>query len=124
VSAAIEVRVPDIGGSKEVAVIELIAAPGERVAKEQGLLTLESDKATMEVPAPAAGVLKEGKVKVGDQVAEGQVLALFEVEEGAQAAPAAAAATVAKPEAAKPEAAKPPPATAAAAARVAQAAYG
>jgi dihydrolipoamide dehydrogenase len=119
-----EVRVPDIGGSKNVDVIELLAKPGDSIGKDQGLLTLESDKATMEVPAPAAGLLKEWKVKVGDQVAEGQVLALFEVEEGAQAAPAAAAATVAKPEAAKPEAAKPPPATAAAPARVAQAADG
>ncbi|MEO8160092.1 MAG: dihydrolipoyl dehydrogenase [Arenimonas sp.] len=95
-SASVEVRVPDIGGSKDVAVIELLAAPGERIGKDQGLLTLESDKATMEVPSPSAGVLKEWKIKVGDKVAEGQVVALLETEQGAPAlataaAPAAAA---------------------------------
>jgi dihydrolipoamide dehydrogenase len=95
-AALVEIRVPDIGGSKEVAVIELIAQPGERIAKEQGLLTLESDKATMEVPAPVAGVLREWQVKVGDQVAEGQLLALMEASEGAAvAAPPAPAAPVA-----------------------------
>jgi pyruvate/2-oxoglutarate dehydrogenase complex dihydrolipoamide acyltransferase (E2) component len=80
VTASIEVRVPDIGGSKDVAVIELLAKPGESIGKDQGLLTLESDKATMEVPAPVAGLLKEWKVKVGDSVAEGQLLALLEAE--------------------------------------------
>jgi dihydrolipoamide dehydrogenase len=111
-----EVRVPDIGGSKEVTVIELLAAPGDRLGKDQGLLTLESDKATMEVPSPAAGVLKEWKIKVGDNVAEGQVLALLEAE-AAAAAPAPAAAA-AKPAAAPAAAPAPTPAPAAAAAAV------
>jgi pyruvate/2-oxoglutarate dehydrogenase complex dihydrolipoamide acyltransferase (E2) component len=76
-------------------VIELLAQPGDSIGKDQGLLTLESDKATMEVPSPAAGVLKEWKVKVGDSVAEGQLLAILEAEDGAKplsrAAPAAPA---------------------------------
>jgi dihydrolipoamide dehydrogenase len=104
VTAALEVRVPDIGGSKDVAVIEVLAQPGERVGKDQGLLTLESDKATMEVPSPAAGVLKEWKVKVGDNVAEGQLLAVLEADAGADAAPAVAAAAA--------PAGTPPPVTA------------
>src|SRR4249919_3558307 len=99
VTAPMEVRVPDIGGSKNVDVIELLAKPGESIGKDQGLLTLESDKATMEVPSPAAGVLKEWKVKVGDSVAEGQLLAILEAED--VAAPKAEA----KPEVPKPAAA-------------------
>ncbi len=108
VSVAVELRVPDLGGSTEVAVIELLAQPGEHVGKDQGLLTLESDKATMEVPAPAAGVLKEWKIKVGDSVAEGQLIALLEAEQGAEtpAAPVPApAAAPAAPTAAAPAAA-------------------
>jgi pyruvate/2-oxoglutarate dehydrogenase complex dihydrolipoamide acyltransferase (E2) component len=58
----IEIKVPDIGGSKDVPVIELLAAVGDAIAKDQGLVTLESDKATMEVPSNAAGVLKEWKL--------------------------------------------------------------
>jgi dihydrolipoamide dehydrogenase len=122
VTAAIEVLVPDIGASKDVAVIELLAQPGDRIGKDQGLLTLESDKATMEVPSPAAGVLKEWKVKVGDNVAEGQLLAVLEAQDAASAdapakpAPAAAAAPApAKAEAPKPAA----PATPAPAAKAA-----
>ena len=77
--AAIEIRVPDIGGHQGVPVIELLAKPGDSIAKDQGLVTLESDKATMEIPSSAAGVLKELKVKVGDEVSEGSVIALLEV---------------------------------------------
>ena len=76
--STIEIKVPDLGGSKDVPVIELLAKPGDTIAKDQGLLTLESDKATMEVPSTAAGVLKELRVKVGDSVSEGQVIAVLE----------------------------------------------
>src|SRR5512139_4167977 len=83
-----EARVPDIGGDK-VPVIEILIKVGDRVEKEQSLITLESDKATMEVPAPFAGVVKEIKVALGDEVAEGTVIAMIEAE-GAAAAPASA----------------------------------
>src|SRR5207244_10382357 len=62
------VPVPDIGDFKEVEVIELLVKPGDSVAKEQSLITLESDKATMEIPSPSAGVVKELRVKIGDKV--------------------------------------------------------
>ena len=75
----IELKVPDIGDDKDVPVIELLVQPGDTVAKDQGLVTLESDKATMEVPASDAGVIKELKVKVGDTVSAGDVLAIAEV---------------------------------------------
>jgi pyruvate dehydrogenase E2 component (dihydrolipoamide acetyltransferase) len=82
-----EARVPDIG-SENVPVIEVLVKPGDRVAKEQGLVTLESDKATMEVPAPFAGIVKEIKLKVGDEASEGTLIAIIDVEgEGAAAAP-------------------------------------
>ena len=77
----IEIKVPDIGGSTKVPIIELLAGVGDRIAKDQGLLTLESDKATMELPSSAAGVLKEWKVKIGDAVSEGQVIAVLELAE-------------------------------------------
>jgi dihydrolipoamide dehydrogenase len=73
--------VPDIGGFKGVAVIEIAVKPGDKVEKEQALISLETDKATMEVPAPAAGVVKELKVKVGDKVSEGSVILLLEAAE-------------------------------------------
>ena len=73
-----EARVPDIGGHSDVPVIELLAKPGDTVAKDQGLVTLESDKATMEVPAIADGVVKALKVKLGDKVSEGSVIAVIE----------------------------------------------
>jgi dihydrolipoamide dehydrogenase len=83
----IEVKVPDIGDFKDVEVIELLIKPGETIAKEQSLITLESDKATMEIPSPEAGVVKALLVKVGDKVSEGSpVLSL----ESAEAAPAPA----------------------------------
>ncbi|KGM53351.1 hypothetical protein N800_07880, partial [Lysobacter daejeonensis GH1-9] len=89
-----EARVPDIGGYDDVPVIELLVAVGDTVAADQGLVTLESDKATMEVPAPFAGVIRELKVKLGDAVSEGSVVAIIEAAEGA-AAPAAEAAKTA-----------------------------
>ena len=73
-----EARVPDIGGHSDVPVIELLVKPGDTVAVDQGLITLESDKATMEVPAPFAGVVKELKVKLGDTLSEGSVVAMIE----------------------------------------------
>ena len=76
--AASEVKVPDIGDFKEVEVIEVLVKPGDKVAKEQSLITLESDKATMEIPSPAAGVVKELKVKTGDKVSQGSTILLLE----------------------------------------------
>ncbi|SEI62088.1 dihydrolipoyl dehydrogenase [Frateuria terrea] len=83
----IEVKVPDIGGHDNVPVIEVLVKAGDRVEKEQSLITLESDKATMEVPSSAAGVVKELKVKVGDEVSEGAVILTLEAE--GEASPAA-----------------------------------
>jgi pyruvate dehydrogenase E2 component (dihydrolipoamide acetyltransferase) len=98
-----EARVPDIGHA-DVPVIEVLVKAGDRVEKEQSLITLESDKATMEVPSPFAGTVKEVKLKVGDEVSEGAVIAVIEAD-GAGAEPAAA----------KPAAAAPAPAPAPAA---------
>ncbi len=81
-----EARVPDIGGHSDVPVIELLVKPGDTVAKDQGLVTLESDKATMEVPSPFAGVVKELKVKLGDTLSEGGLVALIEAADAAAAA--------------------------------------
>jgi dihydrolipoamide dehydrogenase len=74
----IELKVPDIGGHDNVPVIEVLVKVGDKVEKEQSLITLESDKATMEIPASAAGVIKELKLKVGDEVSEGAVIAVLE----------------------------------------------
>jgi dihydrolipoamide dehydrogenase len=88
----IEIKVPDIGGHENVPVIEVMVKVGDTVAKEQSLITLESDKATMEIPSSAAGVIKEFKLKVGDEVSEGAVIAVIEASEAAAAeAPKAAA---------------------------------
>jgi pyruvate dehydrogenase E2 component (dihydrolipoamide acetyltransferase) len=89
-----EARVPDIGGHNDVPVIEVLVQVGDTVKKDQGLVTLESDKATMEVPAPFAGVVRELRLKVGDEVSEGAVVALIEA---ADAAPAAAPAPATAP---------------------------
>jgi dihydrolipoamide dehydrogenase len=89
--AAIEVRVPDIGDFKDVPVIEVFVKPGDAVKAEDSLVTLESDKATMDVPAPAAGVVKELEVKVGDKVSEGSVILMLDA--AGAAAPAGAAPT-------------------------------
>ena len=80
-----EARVPDIGGYDDVPVIEVLVAVGDTVARDQGLVTLESEKATMEVPAPFAGVVKEVRVKVDDTVSEGSVVAVIEAEAEAPA---------------------------------------
>lgn len=96
-----EALVPDIGDYSDIPVIEVLVAVGDTVKKDQGLVTLESDKATMEVPAPFAGVVKEIKVKVGDTLSEGKVVALIEAaaeEAKPTAAPAAAASAPAKVE--------------------------
>lgn len=81
-ASTIEIKVPDIGGHDNVPVIEVLVKVGDTVAKEQSLVTLESDKATMEIPSSAAGVIKELKVKVGDEVSEGAVIAVLEAAEG------------------------------------------
>ena len=88
-SQTIEIKVPDIGNFKEVAVIEIAVKAGDTVEKEQGLITLETDKATMDVPSPAAGVIKQLKIKVGDKVGEGSVILTLETSD--VAAPAAVA---------------------------------
>ena len=98
----IEVKVPDIGDYSDVPVIEILVAVGDTVKKDQGLLTLESDKATLEVPSSAAGVVKELKVKLGDSLSEGSVVVVLEVEADTASAPAAstaAASAHAKPDA-------------------------
>ena len=80
--AAIEIKIPDIGDFKDVPVIELLVKPGDTVGKEESLITLESDKATMEVPSTHAGTVKQLTVKVGDKVSKGSVIALIESAEG------------------------------------------
>ncbi len=120
--ALIEIKVPDIGDFESVAVIELLVKPGDTVKAEQSLITVESDKASMEIPSSHAGVVKELKVKMGDKVAMGSVVLMLDAAEaGASAAPApapaaapapvpapVAAAPVAAPAAAKPAAAPAP----------------
>ena len=86
----IEVKVPDIGDFAEVTVIELLVKPGDSIKAEQSLITVESDKASMEIPASHAGVVKEIRVKLGDKVKEGSVVLMLEAAAGAAAAPAAA----------------------------------
>ena len=86
-SSITEVKVPDIGDFKEVDVIEILVKPGDSVAKEASLITVESDKATMEIPSPATGVVKELRVKLGDKVSEGSMILLLEASEGVAPAP-------------------------------------
>jgi pyruvate dehydrogenase E2 component (dihydrolipoamide acetyltransferase) len=114
--AAIEVKVPDIGDFKDVPVIELLVKPGDAVKKEESLVTLESDKATMEVPSPADGVVKAMKVKVGDKVSEGSLVLLLDAAD-APAAKAAGKAAAAPAPAAQPAPPAPQPVAAAPAAR-------
>jgi dihydrolipoamide dehydrogenase len=99
----VEVKVPDIGDFEGIPVIEILIKVGDTVAKDQGLVTLESDKATMEVPSSAAGVVKELKVKLGDTVSEGSVIAVLDAADGVAAsavAPAPAASAPVTPAAA------------------------
>jgi pyruvate dehydrogenase E2 component (dihydrolipoamide acetyltransferase) len=104
----IEVKIPDIGDFKEVEVIEVLVKPGDVVNKEQSLITVESDKASMEIPSSASGTVREMKVKLGDKVSEGSPVVLLESGAVAanQAAPPAAAAP--PPPAAPPPSAPPP----------------
>ncbi len=103
-----EARVPDLGNGDAVPVIELLVKPGDSVKKDQGLVTLESDKATMEVPAPFDGIVRELKVKVGDELATGALVAMIEVAaSGAAASPTPIVESTQPPVV---EAAQPPPA--------------
>jgi pyruvate dehydrogenase E2 component (dihydrolipoamide acetyltransferase) len=111
----VEVKVPDIGDFKEVEVIELLVKPGDTVAVDQSLITVESDKASMEIPSSQAGVVKEIRIKIGDKVAEGSLMLILETDGAAAAAPQAAAAPppVAAPVAVAAAASAPAPAPAA-----------
>ena len=112
--ALVEVKVPDIGDFKDVAVIELLVKPGDTVKAEQSLITVESDKASMEIPSSHAGVVQELRVKIGDTVNEGTLVLMLET--GAAAAPVASAAAPAPAPPAPAAAAAPAPAAAAASA--------
>src|SRR2546430_2989153 len=118
--STVEIKVPDIGDFKDVPIIEVFVKPGDAVKPEDPLIALESDKATMDVPSPAAGTVKDLKVKVGDRVSEGKVILVLDAETAgdgkaakpaggdcASAGPAAATAAPAPPPAGK--AAPPPP---------------
>ena len=111
--AIIDIKVPDIGDFAEVGVIELLVQPGDTVAKDQSLITVESDKASMEIPSSHAGVVKELKVKIGDKIAEGGLILTLEAAGEAAAAPQAAApapaAAAPAPAAAAPSASAPAP---------------
>jgi dihydrolipoamide dehydrogenase len=109
VSATADVVVPDIGDFTDVPVVEVLVEAGESVDKEQPLVVLESDKASMEIPAPDAGVIKELKVSVGDTVSEGTVLAILETSGDGAAAPAAAPAASAEPRVEEPAISEPAP---------------
>ena len=93
--ALIEVKVPDIGDFKEVAIIEVLVKPGDVIKAEQSLITVESDKASMEIPSSHAGVVKELKIKLGDMVSEGSALLSLEVSSEAAAVPTSPAAPAA-----------------------------
>ncbi|QBC31496.1 dihydrolipoyllysine-residue acetyltransferase [Pandoraea sp. XY-2] len=111
-TSKIDVKVPDIGGYDDVPVIDVLVKVGDTVTAEQSLVTLESDKASMDVPSPAAGVVKELKVKVGDKVSEGTLIVVLEGAVAAAPAKAAAAAVASAPAPAAPSAAPAAPAPA------------
>lgn len=104
--ATIDIKVPDIGDFKDVAIIEVLVKPGDTVKAEQSLITVESDKASMEIPSSHAGVVKEVKVRIGDKISEGSVILSLEAEGAGAAAPAPATPT-------PPAASAPPPPAAA-----------
>ncbi len=115
--SVIEVKVPDIGDFKDIPIIEILVKPGDSVSAEDPLIALESDKATMEVPAPSAGTVKEIKVKVGDKVSQGTLVLMLDAAAAPGAGPAQPAAgkpvaPPAAPLAPAPAAASPPPASA------------
>ncbi len=124
----VEVKVPDIGDFSEVAVIEVLVKPGDTIKVEQSLVTVESDKASMEIPSSHAGVVQELKVKLGDKVSEGSVLLVLESQGAGASAPAAAApaaaAAASRAPAPAPAAVAAPPAASAAAAPAASYAVG
>jgi dihydrolipoamide dehydrogenase len=95
--STIEIKVPDIGDFAEVAVIELLVKVGDTIKAEQSLITVESDKASMEIPSSHAGVVKELKVKLGDKVSEGSVVLMLEASDAVASAPASAPAPAASP---------------------------
>jgi dihydrolipoamide dehydrogenase len=95
--AALEIRVPDIGDFKDVPVIDVLVKPGDAVKQEDSLVTLESDKATMDVPSPHAGTVKEIRVKNGDKVSQGSIIAVIEADSAAKAEPAPAKAPAPQP---------------------------
>jgi len=108
--AAIEVKVPDIGDFKDVPVIEVLVKPGDTVKKDDSLVTLESDKATMDVPAPSSGTVKEIRVKVGDKLSEGSAILVLDAAEGAKPPAAKPAPAASAQPTAAPRAPAPPPA--------------
>ena len=116
--AVVDIQVPDIGDFDEVTVIELLVKPGDTVKAEQSLITVESDKASMEIPSSQAGVVKELKVKLGDKVKQGSVVLTLEASAGAAPAPAAAAAAPAPATSSAPVSAPAPAPAAAPAAAV------
>src|SRR5437764_2326181 len=105
--STVEVKVPNIGDFKDVEIIEVMVKPGDSIQVDQSLVTVESDKASMEIPSTHAGVVKELKVKLGDKVSEGSLLLMLEARDAQAAAPAAA------PAAGAPRAAPAPAAAAA-----------
>ena len=108
-SNLVEVKVPDIGDFKDIPIIEVMVKPGDSVNAEDPLIALESDKATMEVPAPQAGVVKDIKVKVGDKVSQGSLVLMLEAGAGAPAAPTPAPAPAAQAPSPAPAAPAPAP---------------
>ena len=97
----VEIRIPDVGDFKDIPVIELLVKPGDKVEKETSLITLETDKATMEIPSPQAGVVKEINVKIGDKVSEGSLILTLEAETPSAGTETKAAESAAAPKPAK-----------------------
>ncbi len=93
----IEIKIPDIGEFKNIPVIEVLVKPGDTVNKEDSLVTLESDKATMDIPAPSGGIVKALNLKPGDKVSKGTLILTLEESDAATAAPAAKPAAAATP---------------------------